>query len=304
MGTEVVDQIADNEFVDLSDDVDELDRDRKEPEELDGDADETGGKDAGEDKDEEGEKEGEGDDAGEKGGEGEGEEGAGGEGEGEGEDEIAPPVDKTKEEISSLRQMVRAQRNQLKDLEGQLKKQNAALVDKDIIAEDELAPEDAKINEQRSEVLDQMVELMELNPKFEDVKSVCTQSNFDDVTETLARAYIAEHGGDEVEVAGQIAEAVWSKANPYKEMYGLVKQYHPDFAGKESDSGVGNKLEQAKNATKGKKEAAPSLSSLPGSTGGKSGSGWTSQRIDQLSEEELNDVPSDIYDKYMMGTLD
>lgn len=305
MGVEAVDQVTDD-VIDLSDDVDELDRDREEPEDSDGTDDEAGEKTDGEDKAEDGEKGGEGDAAGEDGGEGEGKEDAGSEGEGENED---PPVDKTKEEISSLRQMVRAQRNQLKDLEGQLKKQNDALVDKDIIAEDEVSEVDVKANEQRSEVLDQMVELMELNPKYEDVKSVCTQSNFDDVTETLAKAYVAEHGGDELEVAGQIAEAVWSKANPYKEMYGLVKQYHPEFAGKASDAGGKDKLEQAKD-TAGKKtgngkDAAPSLSSMSGGGGSKTGgSGWTSQRIDQLSEEELNDVPADIYDKYMMGTLD
>ena len=207
-----------------------------------------------------------------------------------------------KEEITSLRQMIRAQRLQMRDLEAKMEKQTEALVQSDILPEDDAGEEDQAAAGQRAEVLDQMVELMELNPKFEDVKDVCSQSNFDDVSELLAKAYVAEHGGNAEEVADEIAVTIWAKTNPYKEMYKLVKDYHPDFAEKKSESKRGDVLEKAK---KGKEAAAPSLSNMP-SSGGKSagGSGWTAQRIDQLTEDELTKVPSDVYEKYMLGDLD
>lgn len=288
-----------NEFVDLADDVDELDREREEPgeeEDADGDEEES----SEESKDEEGE-------AAEDGGDADDDDGAREE-EGEGDEEPEDAGDKTADEIKSLRQVVRAQRSQLKELEGKLEKHTEALKDKDIIADDELG--DGKEAEEaaaaHSELLDQMVELMELNPKFEDVREVCSQANFDDVSELLAKAYVAEHGGEVDEVADQIAASVWAKTNPYKEMYGLVKTYHPDFAEKKSES-KGDVLEKAKVTKKAaKKDAAPSLSNMPGGSGGgkSAGAGWTSARIDQLSEDELSKVPADVYEAYMTGELD
>ena len=298
-GTAEIEDVSDNagKVIDLNDDVDELDRDRTEEED-------DPSEDAGEDEDASAD---ESDDEAEDESKDEAEEKDDAEESSDDTSDDAADADEkddgddAKAEIASLRQMVRAQRLQMKDLEVQMKKQNDALVEGDLLTDDSATDEEKAATEQRSEMLDQMVELMELTPKLEDVKYVCSQSNFNDVTDMLAKAYVAEHGGDADDVAGEIASTVWAKPNPYKEMYKLVKDYHPDFAKKKSESKSEDVLEKAK---KGKEKAAPSLSNMPSGGGKSGGSGWTSQRIDQLTEDELTKVPSDVYDKYMLGELD
>ena len=49
-------------------------------------------------------------------------------------------------------------------------------------------------------------------------------------------------------------------------------------------------------------KAASSIQDMGGSGGG-TGGGWTADRIDRLSENELNKVPGDIYEKYLQGIL-
>jgi hypothetical protein len=185
----------------------------------------------------------------------------------------------------------------MKNLEGQLKKQNAALVDKDIVAEDELSDEESAATNARNDTLEQLVEVMAVNPKYEDVNEVCSQGNTDDVVEMLAEAYVSENGGNADEVADGILAALWAKPNPYKEIYELVKQHHPTYAVEEGAEGKPAKPPKEKPAV------APSLSGLPAG-GGKSGTGWTSSRIDGLSEKELEKVPADVYAKYMRDELD
>lgn len=291
------------EYVELGDTVDELDRTRVEEDTDDSSADdesteETTDADESsetEETEESGEEDSENKDGEEEDGEVADEE--------EGEEEEEAP--KPENEIKALRQMVRAQRLQMKEQEGTLKKLNQALVDKDIIAEDEVADEeDAAVVERRSQVLDEMVELMELNPKFEDVKVVCSQGNFDDVAELLAEAYVREHGGDAADVAGAITENVWAKANPYKTMYDLVKTHHPDFQEKQGKSreDLATDALKGKKKSPSKKETAPSLSQVDGGEA-KNTTGWTAARIDRMTEDELSKVPADVYEKYMRDEL-
>ena len=215
------------------------------------------------------------------------------------EDEV-DPVEALKKEVGSLRSMVRSQRRLTKTLEEQLEKQNAALVDKDIVAEDELSDEGAEAVAARNKTLENLVEVMELNPKFEDVKDVCSQSNVDDVVEMLARSYVEEHGGDIDEIADGIIASIWAKPNPYKEIYGLVKEFHPDYVVIKEKVKVKDVEEEEEKTSK---KAAPSLSGIKAG-GGKGGVGWTADRIDKMSEAELGTVPADIYEKYMQGELD
>jgi hypothetical protein len=211
-------------------------------------------------------------------------------------------VDQRDAEISSLRQMSRALRQQVQELNSKLEKQGKALIDKDILDEEEPDEEAAALQAQRDAVLNEMVEMMELNPKYEDVKEVCTQENCDDVIEALAQAYVAEKGGDAAEVFENLYGVIWSKANPYKELYGLVKQNHPRFQQTTSKNDVSDD-DGGKKKEKKPTDAPSSLSSVDGG-GSKNSAGWTSSRIDKMSEAELDKVPTDIYEKYMRGTLD
>jgi hypothetical protein len=205
-----------------------------------------------------------------------------------------------RDEVSSLRQMSRALRLEVKALQTKLQKQTDALVDKDIITEDEVdSADDRAAFDARQSTLNDMLELMELNPKFEDVKEVCSQVHFDDTIEMLANAYVAENGGDVDDTVEALTGSVWSKTNPFKEMYGLIKKYHPNYTAEgaeKNDTG-------AKPPGKKKNKVAPSLSDMPAGAG-KNSTGWTSERIDKLSEDKLDNVPADVYEKYMRGELD
>lgn len=228
--------------------------------------------------------------------------------------------DKPPAEDANLRQTLR-----------ELKKQNALLQAKlDRLAagmEEELNDEGEKkppeysgiekyqqeINEianARKDTLAEMVELMSLNPKFEDVGQVCTRARFDDIFEAAAQKAVEEHGGTVEEAALALEAAVWKMPNPYKYMYGVIKQFHPDFAQQEAPKSTETKVEDAKTqekpAVKEKVPAKAPISAVDLGTGGdgKNVSGWTAAKIDALDELELDKVPTNVYQMYLEGKLD
>jgi len=161
----------------------------------------------------------------------------------------------------------------------------------------------------KGERLEEMVELMSLNPKFEDVREVCTRDRFDDIFEAAAKSQVRNTGGDPLEAQVQLELAVWKMANPYRYMYDLIKKHHPDFIEPEpldkGSKGVQGVKPTDEAAARGKK-----LPNAPGSaydiTGGgsKASGGWTAERIDELPEHDLHKVPDEIYQKYLRGELD
>lgn len=151
-----------------------------------------------------------------------------------------------------------------------------------------------QIGAERGASLDLLLATMEQGT-YKDVKSVCSRSNFDDVFEVIA-SEMAKEGRDYDESLLEVELSIWAKENPYLYMYDLIKQYHPSYA-----------QTTAKPGSKGKE--APTVVVAPGSISDKGGdssvkTGWTSERIDNLPEDQLGTVPKDVYDKYMAGTLD
>lgn len=142
-------------------------------------------------------------------------------------------------------------------------------------------------------ILDTLVEVMEMNPKYSDVREICSQSNFQDMFDSVGEAIAAKEGKDPSLAALEVETAVWKMPNPYKYMYDLIKQYHPRYAGKQ---------EAKAQAAPVAKQTPTSLANVPGKTTSKNA--WTAARIDELDEMELNSVPADIYDKYLKGELD
>jgi hypothetical protein len=164
-----------------------------------------------------------------------------------------------------------------------------------------------EIAETRGEIVADMLELMKVNPKYEDVESVCSKNNLDDTIETLARAQVAKDGGDLVEIMMGLEVDIWSQRNPYSYMYGLIKDIHPRYVKDEDkDTGDDDKGDTSKDK-KGKKtpKKAP-LSAIDLARGGgdKNAGEWTAEKIDNLDEAELDKVPKDVYAKYMRGDLD
>jgi hypothetical protein len=216
-------------------------------------------------------------------------------------EEPPAPKDKTgdTDEVSQLRIILREQNKRLRELQQQIDKSTKSLAEKGLIEEpdeDEVA-ETQKIESLRAIQLETILETMRINPKFEDVDSVVTQSRFDDMVEGFAFAHSQQNGGKAEDYIDAVAAKIWSMPNPYRFMYEKIKQHHPDFKEVEAKAET---PAPAKSEPK-PKTAPPSVSNLPSSVS-ESG-GWTAARIDGMAEEELSKVPRDIYQKYLSGEL-
>ena len=164
-----------------------------------------------------------------------------------------------------------------------------------------LQTELAQIAKVKGPVLETLLEVMEASPAYPDVREVCGQANFDDIFEAIGDAVAAKEGKDASLAALEAEAAVWKMPNPYKYMYGLIKQYHPKYVARQRDA--------KESAVVKPKEPAKKSVEAPSSIADKSGksaptNAWTAARIDELDEMELNKVPADIYDKYLRGELD
>ena len=155
------------------------------------------------------------------------------------------------------------------------------------------------IAQQRAGQLELYVEQMAEMNKYSDVLDVCSKTNMDTVVESAATAIAEEKGGSVDEIMLELEVDIWSRPNPYKYLYGVIKQYHPKYASAPA-SGKEDSQSLVDNAKDNK--AASSIQDMGGS-GGSKGGGWTSDRIDRLSESELHQVPGDVYEKYLQGIL-
>ena len=231
----------------------------------------------------------------------------------DGKEEVADPLSDIAEQNRELRQILRQQKKDMVIMQSKLdrlgKKAVTTKTDEEELfgkdeskeAEQELSEVELVQNEltqlaqTKSSVLDTLVEIMELNPKYEDVRQVCSQSNFADMFNSVGEAIAEKEGTDSTLAAMQAELAVWRMPNPYKYMYGLIKKYHPSYVTKEEEKEVKPK------ETKPKKTPT-SLANVPGKS--VADNKWTSARIDEMPETELDTVPEDIYEKYLAGDLD
>lgn len=156
-----------------------------------------------------------------------------------------------------------------------------------------------------------LLAVMEINPKFEDVHTVCSQQHFEDIFEMLATHRAGENKSSFNEEYLRAKIEVWGQPNPYKFMYELIKEYHPAYQKEEEapkKEEPAKKEEAPKSAAdvvKAKKpvDAPGSVASLGGG-GGVEQAGWTATRIDAMPETDLHKVPRDVYAAYLRGELD
>ena len=213
---------------------------------------------------------------------------------------------------AELRALLRSQSRELALLKAQVSRHDAVQKG-DVGAEppplaeiEKVQQEIADISAKRGDFFDELLETMEINPKFEDVRSVCSQANVDYIVDSAAASLHKQNGGDRTLIALQLEHEIWSQKNPYKYIYNLVKTYHPNF--KQAEGEV--KTEKVSTAevlagvkTKDIKPTVGAIVGMGGSDADTKGSGWTSAKIDNLSETELGQVPADTYEKYLMGQL-
>lgn len=229
----------------------------------------------------------------------------------------AVPPDNT--ELNELRQFIRAQRKEIAAMQAKLSRvKETGEVDDEgnttvtYTPLERLQMELHNVAVTRAPILEVLVEAMEANPKYTDIYEVCTKSNFDDIFEMAAASISRQEGRDFNEVLVQLELEVWKKANPYKYMYGIIKENHPKYKNiiaKEKEKPPTTIEEAIKPKTPETAKKVLEAKAAPGSiaaagAGEKLGTGaWTAAKIDDLSEMELHQVPPEVYKKYMMGQL-
>lgn len=214
------------------------------------------------------------------------------------------PVE-SESELLALRALLRQQNQKLRLLEKQSQKTQKDLTEKGILEE----PDEEEVQQRQAAVamrasqLETILEIMRLNPRFEDVDSVVTQSRFDDMVEGFASVIAKEQGGNPAEIAEAVQAKIWSMANPYRFMYEKIKEHHPDFrqVGEEKPAPVPAPAAPTKKTSKPK--TTPTTISKLAAGDADTQSGWTSARIDAMPEEDLGKVPRDVYEKYLSGQL-
>jgi hypothetical protein len=213
--------------------------------------------------------------------------------------EDSTSTDPRDEEIAQLRKMLSTQHSAIKEF-----KQHQEQLEKRLKGEieDPEGAEAAQVETEkfvaaRHDELDGYLEVMRINPKYEDVDDVCSQDNVDKLIHVLASKYVAEKGGELLDAMDGIAGELWSARNPYTTMYAMVKQHVlvKPMATTQTEKKF------SKTGIKPGAEAPTTLGGLP--AGSTVSGGWTTERIDGLSESELHTVPPEVYEKYLKGTL-
>jgi len=191
-------------------------------------------------------------------------------------------------ELEALQEQTREQSRTISTLEKALTRLNDILVKAKLVEEEdpEAAAVAAEAEKTRDQQLATMLELMELNPKFQDVKQVVSRKRFDDIVEQLARVKVTKEGGRLVDRVVEIEDEIWGMTNPYRYMYGKIKEFHPDFAKPKSDE-----------------ETPTDIHDIPGARSNPKAGAWTAAVIDALDESELDKVPADVYEKYLKNEL-
>lgn len=209
----------------------------------------------------------------------------------------ADVVDPKEVEIRELRQMLRESKIQMAAMREKVTGLGKKISDDGEETEvsgniEKLQQQIATVAAAKAPVLDVLVETMEMSPKYQDISSVCSRAHFDDIFEMVARSEAQRTGKPFEEALLEAELSVWKMANPYKYMYNIIKTYHPDFA----------KRAPAVQDSRKPVVAPSSVSSVGGGGSGGSG-GWTASRIDAMDVNELDSVPADIYQKYLLGQL-
>ncbi len=231
------------------------------------------------------------------------------EGEAEGEEKVEAEVEpepapvESENELVALRALLRQQNQKLRQLEKQAQKTQKDLTEKGVLEE----PDEEEVQQQkaasamRASQLETVLEVMRLNPRFEDVDSVVTQGRFDDMVDGFANVIAKEQGGKPEDFVDAIQAKIWGMANPYRFMYEKIKEHHPDFRQQEEAKVDLEKKEP--DVKKKEPKTMPTTVSKLAAGDADTQSGWTSARIDAMPEEELGKVPRDVYEKYLSGQL-
>lgn len=242
------------------------------------------------------------------------------EGEEEAKTEEPSELDKLRAEQAELRQLLLEQKKQNAMLDSRLKRlsrpKTVVKTDEEEEEEEGVKPKGKKEEPSEVEALEEEVkalhnskdgifelqlEVMSESKKFPDAASVCSEANINDIMDAISKQVAEDQGLDYHHASLEVEKFIWSHKKPYNYLYDLIKEYHPKYSGK--SKGQDTSTETGKKEGEKKKSKAPgSIAEVPSSEGTKTG--WTSARIDAMNEIDLQKVPKDIYEKYLIGELE
>jgi hypothetical protein len=154
----------------------------------------------------------------------------------------------------------------------------------------------AHIVDTKGSIFELQLELMGEQSAYKDVGDVCSQANFDFVISNAARRYSTDKGISLEQAMLEIEYTIWSKPNPYKYMYEVIKSVHPKYKTPAAPTPAVPKVA-------GTPPDSPPTIANAGGGGGDPGTGWTAAKIDAMPEDDLHKVPRDVYEKWMAGEL-
>lgn len=127
---------------------------------------------------------------------------------------------------------------------------------------------------------------MQANPAmYPNIEQFCTAGTMEDVLEQIATNLVGQ-GTPPAEAGLQAQISLWGMKNPYEYVYTATQAAQAPVAAQP-------KKQQPK--------VIPSPAAISG--GGKGNSGWTAKKLDNMSEHQLDSVPPDVYQKWLMGNL-
>jgi len=212
-------------------------------------------------------------------------------------------------EIRNLKKANQSQEEDLRELRAEQRKTQKMLLDSGLIKEEDLEGEDDEVDplvEATRIKLETLVETMKLNPNYADLDDVVSEERYNDTISGAVQTLVDDKGYSKDDAFDAVNQFIWTKPNPYKYLYDVVKKTHPDFYVEDKVEDKDDKGKKKKDDERNKKkEVAASLNDIPGGGDKDEKGGWTTAKIDSIPEDKLDaaNIPQAIYDKYMAGEL-
>jgi hypothetical protein len=228
---------------------------------------------------------------------------------------VDPELAKAREEIAALRSTVREMRREVAVATAKSSPEFKEVVEEDELTGDKVTkqvavePEIVKLQNEVNSLLKQnkgiheeFLDMMRYTEAFKDVDTVCTTERVADIIDMASARLAKEHNILPAVAELAVQRSLYSMSSPYKYLYKLIKDHHPDFKKPAQEAKPVTPAASPAPAQQLKPVNAPSsVVAVPKDS--TMNTGWTAARIDALDEDELSKVPPDIYTKYMRNEL-
>ena len=109
------------------------------------------------------------------------------------------------------------------------------------------------IHDSKDSIFDMQLDVMSESKRYSDVLEVCSDSHISDILDAATKQVAKDQNMDYHTASLSVEKFVWSQKNPYKYLYGLIKEYHPKFVKKAGqDTSAAGKTDAGKEKEKPK----------------------------------------------------